>query len=96
VVKIDCSNIKNYQDFIDLFNDLLFVPAGGKWNGNLDAFNDYLSWPKSIPYHLVVIGSDNCERVLKFALSETNEVHIWAEIKEILVNNGEFVKVEFK
>ena len=42
-----------------------FIRAvGGEWNGHLDAFNDYLSWPDEESYELVLLGAKHCENVL--------------------------------
>ena len=45
-------------------NQGLVRDAGGEWNGNLDAFNDYLSWPDEESYELVFLGAEHCESVL--------------------------------
>jgi len=37
---IDCSCFHSFQSFIDYMNSIAFTKS--KWNGNLDAFNDYL------------------------------------------------------
>ena len=36
--------------------------VGGKWNGNLDAFNDYLTWPEEEQYELEILDSATCTR----------------------------------
>ena len=53
---IDLTNVKSFTDIISAFNDGLIKPAGGNWNGNLDAFNDYLSWPPEQAYRLILLG----------------------------------------
>ena len=42
--KIDGDKISDYATFIAEFNRGFIFHVGGNWNGNLDAFNDYLSW----------------------------------------------------
>jgi hypothetical protein len=34
--------------------------VGGAWNGNLDALNDYLSWPEENEYELELVGANTC------------------------------------
>ena len=41
--------------------------VGGKWNGNLDAFNDYLSWPEEEEYELELLDAASCVRNLGHA-----------------------------
>lgn len=39
------------------FNKKGFIhQIGGDWNGNLDAFNDYLFWPNEQQYELIIHG----------------------------------------
>ena len=45
-------------------NDGFVRPTGGDWNGNLDAFNDYLKWPEESEYELEISGSDQCAGAL--------------------------------
>jgi hypothetical protein len=54
---IDLSAATSWGDFIDAFNKGFVREVGGDyWNGNLDAFNDYLWWPDNHPYRLVMQG----------------------------------------
>lgn len=41
--------------------------VGGRWDGNLDAFNDYLKWPTEEQYELQLIDAANCARNLDHA-----------------------------
>jgi hypothetical protein len=41
---IDGANFTNFIEFTQEFNRA-FADIGANWNGNLDAFNDYLDWP---------------------------------------------------
>lgn len=93
--QIDCRKINSYADFIEAFNKELIEPFGGKWDGNLDAFNDYLSWPEPTPYHLIILGTDRCEEVLNYKANERHEKELWHILKEILQENSEWVTVEF-
>jgi len=42
---MDLGKVTSFADAIEAFNEGLIERCGGRWNGNLDAFNDYLSWP---------------------------------------------------
>jgi len=42
--EIDGERFNNFTGFIAEFNRGFVSLVGGKWNGNLDAFTDYLSW----------------------------------------------------
>jgi len=58
---IDVSEVTSWADFVAAFNKgfVQFV-GGGEWDGNLDAFNDYLSWPEEQPYRLTIHGWQLC------------------------------------
>jgi hypothetical protein len=45
VYEIDGANFSDFAGFIAEFNRGFVSHVDGDWNGNLDAFNDYLSWP---------------------------------------------------
>jgi hypothetical protein len=55
----------------------------GEWNGNLDAFNDYLSWPDDSPYRLTLIGWKACVAALNRELAP-NGMPVTEVIDEIL------------
>lgn len=57
---VDVSAVTSWSDFIAAFNDDFVRLVGGEWNGNLDAFHDYLYWPDEHPYRLVVHGWQQC------------------------------------
>ena len=40
---IDGRRVGSFEDFIEATNLGFVEQIGGRWNGNLDAFNDYLS-----------------------------------------------------
>lgn len=44
VYEINGANFSDFAGFIVEFNRGFINHVGGNWNGNLDAFNDYLSW----------------------------------------------------
>lgn len=93
--RVDCRGIESYEDFIEVLNKALIEPAGGNWNGNLDALNDYLSWPKKKPYKLKIIGAARCEQVLNYVEHERHKNTLWSLIRGIFLDNQEFVSVEF-
>lgn len=53
---VDISAAESWADFIAAFNEGFIRTFGGEWNGNLDAFNDYLYWPDEHPYRVVIHG----------------------------------------
>ncbi|MBI1915189.1 MAG: barstar family protein [Planctomycetes bacterium] len=57
---VDVSAATSWAEFIGAFNQGFVRQVGGEWNGNLDAFNDYLWWPDEHPYRLVVRGWHLC------------------------------------
>ena len=58
---VDLSAVTSWTDFIAAFNEGFVEQVGGSgWNGNLDAFNDYLWWPDEHPYNLVIRGWTAC------------------------------------
>ena len=67
---LDMSEIESFDDFVSECNEEFIESVGGNWGGNLDAFNDYLSWPEPIPYDLVIIGTSRCEQVLGYGAAE--------------------------
>jgi hypothetical protein len=42
---IDGSKFDDFAGFIQEFNRAFSSQLGAEWHGNLDAFNDFLSWP---------------------------------------------------
>jgi hypothetical protein len=61
---VDCSSVRSFEDFVGATNVAFIRPVGGEWNGNLDAFNDYLSWPKEAEYELEFMGAGACAKAL--------------------------------
>ena len=58
---VDLSDIGDQESLLHAFNEGLIWHAGGDWNTlNLDAFNDYLSWPDT-PYQLNIRSWSSCE-----------------------------------
>lgn len=91
--QVDCKNILDFQDFVKAINDGFVAHLGGCWNGNLDAFNDYLSWPDEVPYKLVILGSDNCKGIVD---ARTSKNSIWPTILEIFEDNREYLIIEYR
>jgi len=54
---IDGREVKSFDEFVAATNAGLIESVGGKWNGNLDAFNDYLSWPEEQEYELELVDA---------------------------------------
>ena len=62
---VNVSAAASWADVIAAFNrDFIRPICGGEWNGNLDALNDYLSWPNDQPYRLVLRGWSDCATVV--------------------------------
>ena len=57
---VDCRSIGSFGDFVEAMNQGLISRVGGEWNGHLDAFNDYLSWPEGEAYELELLGAAHC------------------------------------
>lgn len=64
---IDGRRVRSFDDFVDAANAGFIESVGGKWNGNLDAFNDYLSWPEEEEYELELIDAAGCAERLGHA-----------------------------
>lgn len=64
---IDGRSVRSFRDFVDAANAGFIEQVDGKWNGNLDAFNDYLSWPEEQEYELELLGAADCARYLGHA-----------------------------
>lgn len=54
---IDGRQVMSFDDFVAAMNAGLIEGVGGLWNGNLDAFNDYLSWPEEQEYEIELVGA---------------------------------------
>jgi hypothetical protein len=83
---VDLSAVVSWEDFIAAFNDGLIRPAGGSWNGNLNAFNDYLWWPEPHPYRLVIRGWQRAAPLVNQHLTWDNRP-VLDVIEEILQDN---------
>ena len=58
------ADVGSFEDFIAAFNEGFCRHVGGHWGGNLDAFNDYLSWPDEGRYRLIFQGWPECAAAL--------------------------------
>jgi hypothetical protein len=71
---VDLTSVTSWPQFIAAFNEGFMRPVSGEWNGNLDAFHDYLSSvgdePASETYRLVLRGWKSLE-------GEINEHQTW-------------------
>ena len=63
--RINLAGIRSFADFVAAFNRGIIESVGGHWNGNLDAFHDYLSWPEDEAYRLVLVDWDRSAQVLQ-------------------------------
>ena len=70
---IDGANFEDFAGFITEFNSVYISAVDGFWTGNLDAFNDYLSWHEK-KYILKWANSQKSRRDLGYT-----EMVIWLE-----------------
>jgi hypothetical protein len=68
---IDARNVMSFDDFIVAVNVGFLQHVNGEWNGNLDAFNDYLCWPGEKEYRLELLGAEGCAQTLGHAAQAT-------------------------
>lgn len=61
---INLSNVDTLQGCIDAFNRDFCAHIGGHWNGNWNAFHDYLSWPDESSFGLRLSGWNDFARSL--------------------------------
>ncbi|WP_439621048.1 hypothetical protein [Gemmata sp.] len=58
------AEVRSFEDFITAFNEGFCRHVGGHWTGNLNAFNDNLSWPAEERYRLILQGWQECASAL--------------------------------
>ena len=80
---VDVSTVASWEDFIAAFNSGFIHLVGGEWNGNLNAFNDYLYWPEDSHYRLVISGWQICHGAVKDRMASDGRL-VLDVIKEIL------------
>ncbi|MCX5659394.1 MAG: hypothetical protein NTW19_06675 [Planctomycetota bacterium] len=90
--RVDLTAIASFEDYIAAFNAGLIHHVGGHWNGNLDAFNDYLYWPERLPYRLVLIGWTHAAGVLA-KIPRPDGRTMLADVEEIFVDNTQVVVI---
>jgi hypothetical protein len=61
---VDVTHVATFEALISAFNEGFCRHLGGDWQGNLDAFNDYLYWPDEDQYRLVLLGWAQCRASL--------------------------------
>jgi hypothetical protein len=62
---IDGERFDDFAGFVDEFNRVFCSRFDATWNGNLDAFHDYLNWPER-RYRLVWSHSERSRRRLGY------------------------------
>src|SRR5687768_4709400 len=98
---VDLTGVMTRDGFIAAFNDGFIRECGGQWNGNLDAFNDYLFWPcyekpDGFRYRLTIVGWPACASALRNEL--TWDGRLFTDVvMELLLSedNREYVDVAF-
>lgn len=88
---VDLREARDFDNVVAAFNAGLISQARGKWNGNLNALHDYLSWPDEAEYQLRLLGWNadppglQCEYyssgqtfrdVLLEVLADNDDVHV--------------------
>jgi hypothetical protein len=63
---IDFKGCENFNDFIIRWNRNMFNSFEYEWNGNLDAFNDLLSWPENT-YQIELINFEDAIKSLSYS-----------------------------
>ncbi len=96
--EIDGTKVVDFPTFIDEINCGLILHFSGQmsWKGNLDALNDYLSWPDR-RYRLVILNSDRVRSVLSH-IDDVGEddLTLWDAILDIFNNNSKHVEVHLQ
>lgn len=54
--RVDRSVVASYADIVTAFNDGLKSRVDGRWHGDLNAFDDYLSSQEDEPYQFILVG----------------------------------------
>ena len=94
IYEIDGNKIKDIDSFVLEMNVSFFSKIeGANWRGNLNAFNDYLSWPTS-KYKIIIRNSENCKKALDIQYSSASDQTYWEAIMEIFLDNKQYVEVE--
>lgn len=88
--RINLARVETFQDFVTAFNAGMIESVAGHWNGNLDAFNDYLYWPEPHPYRLVLIGWGQSAAILA-KLPAPDCGSMLSVIDEILADNPQAI-----
>lgn len=93
VFELDCRDVKNFSEFISEVNVkfLSRIGASTMWNGNLDALNDFLSWP-GVPYQVVILGSQSLEKALS-QKSPDGELTLYDHLLDIFLSNSDLVRL---
>ena len=89
---VDVANVTSWEEFITAFNEGFVSTFGSEWNGNLDAFNDYLWWPDEHPYRLVIRGWQECSAAVNEHKTRDNRP-VLEVIAEIFAENPQVVLV---
>lgn len=90
---IDGKKVTDYTSFVSEMNQNFISKIEGNvgWNGNLDAFNDYLSWPDT-EFCVRIRNSDSVKQVLSKELK--NNRNVWEILIEIFKDNSDWAKLE--
>jgi hypothetical protein len=60
---VELTGVSSFKRFITAFNKGFCRHVHGRWNGNWNAFDDYLSWPEEKQYRLVFRGWRRCRGI---------------------------------
>lgn len=84
--RINLAGVRSFDEFIGAFNAGMIRSIGGRWNGNLDALNDYLSWPEPDSYRLRLVDWNGCAKTLAQSESPDDRAVISA-VREVFADN---------
>jgi hypothetical protein len=88
--QINLAEVETFEDFVAAFNVGVINSVSGHWNGNLDAFNDYLYWPEPHPYGLTLVGWQKCAVALAKVPAYGGRTML-SVIEEIFADNPQVV-----
>lgn len=97
VFEIDCRQVRSFSEFVAEVNlkFLSRIPTSIPWNGNLDAFNDFLSWPGR-RYQVVLKGTAQLEKALSEKKNDDEELTLFDHVIDIFLSHSDLVRLHLK
>lgn len=91
---IKLGGVTSWREFIEAFNLGMIRHVHGRWHGNLDALNDYLTWPDTFPYRLILQGWRTCVDAVKEEAHHTGR-RILDLVWEVFQNKTTHAQIHF-